>query len=320
MEVNTLTVVESGLIPIYTNETDQRVVNARELHAYLEVGKEYTNWIKDRIKKYGFIEGTDYVTFAEIGKREVGATVKTEYIFNLDAAKEIAMVQNNDKGREIRKYFIEVEKKYRDSQFQQFEEFKKSNSQLLLYDLGARRAEIDSKLIAAKVKEYSSYGISKTETGLLILQAKDTGENMDIMVHDILITKHNKELTKKRGRIYVRLQLLGSIYQNIYPNLDEDPFKHAWHKLADELHYDLGHTVNWQKRHEKDKAKVDEFNATRTKGVVKKQYPSYLDYIEEDDCFKEAEKAAERLIKKAKKIQEKKDAQKEEVVDDLRAL
>jgi hypothetical protein len=56
------------------------------------------------------------------------------------------------------------------------------------------------------------------------------------------------------------------------------------------------------------------------KGEKKQPTPSYLDYIEEDGCFKEAEKAATRLINKAKKIQATRDAQREEVVDDIRAV
>lgn len=319
MEANTLTVVESGLIPVYTNEVDQRVVNARELHDFLEVGKDFTTWMKDRIKKYDFVEGVDYVTtVTKTGERQ--NVTMHEYVLTLDTAKEIAMVQNNEKGREIRKYFIDIEKKYRNEQLQQLEEFKKKDYELRVYEHNAHKVEVDSKIIAAKMKEYSVYGISKTDLALLVLQAKQTGENMDIKVHDLLVARRNKELTTKRGRIYVRLQTLGSIYQNIYPELDEDPFKHAWHKLADELRYDLGHTVNWQKRHEKDKAKVDEFNAVRARGVAKKAYPSYLDYVEEDGCFKEAEKAADRLIKKARKIQARKDAQKEVIVDDIRAF
>lgn len=317
MEVN-LTVVESdGLIPIYTNENDQRIVNARELYSFLEVRKDFSNWIKDRIKKYDFIEGVDY---SPILAKSNGGRPSTEYLLTIDTAKEIAMVQNNDKGREIRRYFIEIEKKYHAEQFKLLEEVKKMNRDLLIYDFNSKKAEIDSRMIAAKMKELASYGISKNDAGLLILQAKQTDGCVDILVHDVLTARRNKELTKKRGRIYVRLQTLGSIYREIYPELEEDPFKHAWHRLADELRYDLGHSVNWQKRHEKDKAKVDEFNATRARGVKKRDYPSYLDYIEEDGCYKEAEKAANRLITKAKKIQERKNAHKEAIVDDIRAF
>ncbi len=85
-------------------------VNARELHQFLEVGRDYTNWIKGRIEKYGFVENQDYVlTFARAGERQ--NVVMTEYHISIGMAKELAMVENNDQGRKVRRYFIECERK-----------------------------------------------------------------------------------------------------------------------------------------------------------------------------------------------------------------
>ena len=55
-----LRVVESGLVPVYEDAESRQVVNARELHAFLGVGKDFSNWIKDRIEKYGFEEDVDF--------------------------------------------------------------------------------------------------------------------------------------------------------------------------------------------------------------------------------------------------------------------
>lgn len=82
-------------------------VNARELWEYLESSRQFANWIQDRIEKYQFINGVDFVTFNKIVNR---ATL-CEYHISIDMAKELAMVENNEKGRQIRKYFIECEKK-----------------------------------------------------------------------------------------------------------------------------------------------------------------------------------------------------------------
>jgi anti-repressor protein len=90
----------------------KKLVNARELHEFLKVGRDFTTWIKDRINKYGFVEGMDYiVTFTKTGERS--NVVKHEYILKMDMAKELAMVENNSRGRAVRRYFIEIEKKYR---------------------------------------------------------------------------------------------------------------------------------------------------------------------------------------------------------------
>ena len=84
-------------------------VNARDLHAELENKYHFSDWIKSRIEKYGFIEGIDYISKSEISDHSP-AVVSKEYYISLDMAKELSMVQNNDKGRQARKYFIEVEK------------------------------------------------------------------------------------------------------------------------------------------------------------------------------------------------------------------
>lgn len=116
--MNNLTLIENGLIPVYKNNENGQVVNARELHEFLEVGKDFTTWVKDRIDKYDFIENTDFVVFTEKGENlSIGGRPKTEYIFSLDTAKEIAMVQNNEKGKQVRKYFIAVEKRYKEIQY-----------------------------------------------------------------------------------------------------------------------------------------------------------------------------------------------------------
>lgn len=93
-----------------TEKNGQRAVNARELHSFLESKQEFANWIKGRIDKYGFIESQDYFSFDNIVKRENGATVRKEYVLSIDMAKELSMVENNEKGRMARKYFIECEK------------------------------------------------------------------------------------------------------------------------------------------------------------------------------------------------------------------
>ncbi len=75
--------------------------------------QQFANWIRNRIEKYGFVENQDFCSFNKVIKRENGATTITEYALSLDMAKELCMIENNETGRMIRKYFIEVEKKVR---------------------------------------------------------------------------------------------------------------------------------------------------------------------------------------------------------------
>lgn len=92
--------------------TEQQTVNARELHAFLEVGKDFSNWIKDRIEKYGFIEDLDFVKIdsPKLANQRGGDRRSIEYHISLSMAKELCMVERNEKGKQARLYFIECEK------------------------------------------------------------------------------------------------------------------------------------------------------------------------------------------------------------------
>ncbi|WP_394512548.1 phage antirepressor KilAC domain-containing protein [Priestia aryabhattai] len=111
--MNKSNVIANEMIPVYQTETGEKVVDARELHGILMVGKDFATWIKNRIEKYGFVEGED---FSPVLGKSVGGRPRTDYILTLDTAKEIAMVQHNEMGRAVRKYFIEVEKRFKQLQ------------------------------------------------------------------------------------------------------------------------------------------------------------------------------------------------------------
>lgn len=111
----------NGLISIGKREIGghhESCVNGRDLHEFLEVGKDFTNWIKRRIEKYNFQENQDFVFFAQTGEKPNGGRPmkgrpQGEYALTLDMAKELCMIERNEKGRVARKYFIECEKRLR---------------------------------------------------------------------------------------------------------------------------------------------------------------------------------------------------------------
>ncbi|ATO57179.1 antA/AntB antirepressor family protein [Bartonella sp. 1-1C] len=125
----------NNLIEIKEQVIDQetvQTVNARELHTFLEIKSEFRNWIKNRIEEYGFLDNKDFISFAKIlakpnvsqekqsimsfGKnlpKPKGGRPSTEYHLTLDMAKELSMVERNEKGRQARRYFIECEKKFK---------------------------------------------------------------------------------------------------------------------------------------------------------------------------------------------------------------
>lgn len=93
-----------------------QTVNARELHGFLKNGKMFAHWIKDRIEKYGFQDGTDYTTTTNLPNRAIssGGRRVTEYHISIDMAKELAMVERNEQGKQARLYFIECEKRLKE--------------------------------------------------------------------------------------------------------------------------------------------------------------------------------------------------------------
>lgn len=98
------------LIKISENNGN-KVVSARELHAFLEVETRFGDWIARRIDEYDFTENEDFEVLLKNEKNPQGGRPAVEYAISLDMAKELAMVEKNDKGKQARRYFIAIEKK-----------------------------------------------------------------------------------------------------------------------------------------------------------------------------------------------------------------
>jgi phage anti-repressor protein/phage antirepressor YoqD-like protein len=102
-----------NLIPITTGPLGNGIqtTDARNLHGFLDVGRVFAAWIQDRIAEYKFVEGRDFVVLSESGNNPQGGRPSKEYAITLEMAKELAMVERTDKGREARQYFIECERR-----------------------------------------------------------------------------------------------------------------------------------------------------------------------------------------------------------------
>ena len=100
------------LIPVSENETGEVIVSGRQLHEFLEIGTQYTKWF-ERMVEYGFTEKQDFILDSQIcqtNNPKNPTTTIQDHIIKLDMAKEIAMIQRNEKGKQARQYFIQVEK------------------------------------------------------------------------------------------------------------------------------------------------------------------------------------------------------------------
>lgn len=96
------------LITITTNEVGEPTVLGRELHDFLKVATPYDKWFP-RMAEYGFSEGKDFSTFLS---ESTGGRPSTDHLLTIDMAKELAMIQRTERGKQARQYFIQVEKDY----------------------------------------------------------------------------------------------------------------------------------------------------------------------------------------------------------------
>lgn len=129
---NDIANVISELLPLHENMVGSKriqTINARELHAFLKSGQEYSHWMKARIAEYEFIEGDDFARFDEVILNTINLSDTNEthlyrrnsakargrrvkgYALTLDMAKELAMVERNTEGRRARRYFIDCERR-----------------------------------------------------------------------------------------------------------------------------------------------------------------------------------------------------------------
>ena len=122
----------NNLVPVIETQLNgklQQTVSAKDLHNYLKVGNDFSTWIKGRIKEYGLIKNVDFLMFdlsefrnqstnnnqqIKWTSKRSGEHKSTDYILTIGTAKTLAMIENNEKGRAIRKYFIRCKQHFKE--------------------------------------------------------------------------------------------------------------------------------------------------------------------------------------------------------------
>ena len=99
------------IAPIFDNENGEVKISGRQLHMFLEVQTPYAKWF-DRMTEYGFTEDVDFWTNLSKTSSELGGRPATDHLMTLSMAKELAMLQRTDKGKEARRYFIRIEEEW----------------------------------------------------------------------------------------------------------------------------------------------------------------------------------------------------------------
>lgn len=168
------------LLKIDLNENQEPIISGRELHEVLEVKTKYKDWFP-RMVEYGFIEDVDYTPLIFEHPQNKQPTI--DHALKLDMAKEIAMIQRNEKGKQIRQYFIEVEKEYNSPEKIMARALNIANKQLETLKLVNKQQEQQIKELQPKALFAESVEASKTSiligelAKILKQNGVDTGQN-----------------------------------------------------------------------------------------------------------------------------------------------
>jgi len=146
------------LIPVTTRPIGStelvQTVNARALHGFLSVGRDFSPWIKDRTEILGFAEGADWVR--EIGSPVLGNQTgrggdrrSIDYFLSLDMAKHLCMIERNEKGMQARAYFIEMERQAKQRPALNLNDPATLRQMLLGYTETVMRLEVENAAVTA---------------------------------------------------------------------------------------------------------------------------------------------------------------------------
>ena len=175
-----------------------QTVNARELHSFLEVGRDFSSWVKGRISKYGFEENVDYVIVENLSSPNlVNAKARPQklldYYISIDMAKEVAMIENNEKGRDVRQYFIECERKLREHREHQVKLAPKTYVEALRAladEVEAHNKTQEQLAIAAPKSEYFDKLVERNLLTNFTITAKEFGIKRKDLIDYLLINKY----------------------------------------------------------------------------------------------------------------------------------
>lgn len=163
------------LLKVEVNENQEQVISGRELHMFLNVNTPYTQWFS-RMCEYGFTENVDYVLHSQKceSSNASGFKVITDHIMKIDMAKELCMLARNEKGKQARHYFLEVERDWNSPEKVMARALNIANNTINNLKL---ENSMQKQMIAEfkPVKEYVDTILSSTDTVTITQIAADYG-------------------------------------------------------------------------------------------------------------------------------------------------
>ena len=152
------------------NHEEVTLINGEDLHSALGIKTRYSDWILRRIEEFGFVRNLDFIDMRKFEQIDGGSFFgpkkieKTQYHLTLDMAKELAMVERSEIGRQVRRYFIQIENEYRDTiPAWALSQIEQTQAQLR----AAHTLALRGNGFLQRVVRYTQAGLSQTEVAKL---------------------------------------------------------------------------------------------------------------------------------------------------------
>ena len=144
---------------------DTQTVSARELHEKLNIGTEFRKWFP-RMSEYGFVENEDYERVSQKCPTLGGVQEMVDYNISIDMAKQICMIQRTEIGKQIRQYFLDLEKAWNTPEQVMARALRIADQ--TIDGLKIENKELQAKIEADKPKTIFADAVSASHTSILI--------------------------------------------------------------------------------------------------------------------------------------------------------
>ena len=192
-----LTVIENELVPVYETSTGEKVVYGSELHEVLGVRTPYKDWSSRRLSDVDALEGED---FEDAQICAPSGQTKKDHIIKLDTAEEMAMLERNKKGKQVRRYFIQVEKKYKENTLNDLSPELKAviivDKRITKVEKKVEHLEHDMPLYGAEADELCSH---VKRRGSAILGGKQSNAYKDSKIRSAVYTDIYNQIKREFG-------------------------------------------------------------------------------------------------------------------------
>lgn len=221
MKFDEMKVLERSIVPIYEKNCidgsnfHEPVVDARELWRALGSKQDFSTWVKKRLQEIDAEENKDYCLLHKKMEQVSGAKYLIDYLLTMDTAKEMAMLERNEMGKMVRRYFIEAEKRYRELKIIRA----RSKAERRLFTDILKEVLPDSPHKNWRYKQFTDL-VYKHVTGYNAKQLREMYDKpKDFNVRELLTPQQLREVVKYESIIQGLLQL-GQDYQGVKAILD----------------------------------------------------------------------------------------------------